>query len=81
MGIAFASSGVAITADDALQGGTTARADALGISGDGEGRDRLALGSVLVEDTLVEIGAELSDTVVSGNDQDRVLRHGILPFQ
>ncbi|MCJ7558630.1 MAG: hypothetical protein MUP90_17180, partial [Gammaproteobacteria bacterium] len=53
---------------DTFDGGTTAESEAIGISGDGQGRDWEATGNIDVTDEAVRIGGQVSTTVVSGDD-------------
>ena len=66
--VALAKSGAAVSTDAIWSGGTSAKAEAVGISGDGEGRDREILGSIDVSDDGVALAARLADTSVAGDD-------------
>ena len=68
LAVSVTPAGAAFAAPASFEGGTTAVSEAIGISGDGRGRDWLAEGSIEVEKDVTRIGSRLSSTVVSGDD-------------
>ena len=65
---AVVSKSFAMADNSVFDGGSTATSDAIGIGGDGEGRDWQATGSVNINDHAVRLETELSTTVSGGND-------------
>ena len=66
--VAVTPAGVALAAGGFWDGGTTAKSDAIGISGDGEGTDWNAEGNIEVTDEIIGFGTRLSKTEAGGND-------------
>jgi hypothetical protein len=66
--VSVAPAGVAIAAGAFWDGGTTAKSEAIGISGDGKGLDLHADGNIEITDDTIQVGTELSATAASGDD-------------
>lgn len=67
--VAVTTAGVAVATDAIFEGGTTAEAEAIGISGDGRGSDLAMSAGLEVTSDMTRLHADLSSTVVSGNDE------------
>ena len=68
LSVAYATAGVAVASDAVMDGGTTAEAEAIGIDGDGEGRDLSITGLVQTSDAGTIISGRIANETVAGND-------------